>query len=210
MVVGLLGILKAGGAYIPLDPTYPSERLAFMLTDSRPPVLLTLERLRNQDDSASLETICLDSAWDRIAFETSENPIHSTTADNLAYVIYTSGSTGQPKGAMIRHGGLTNYLSWAVSAYDVASGQGSPLHSSLSFDLTVTSLFPALLTGRRVELLSESDGVEALGLALSGTPNYSLVKITPAHLELLSQTLPSEQVCGATRSFVIGGEALFV
>ena len=106
-----------------------------MLTDSRPPVLLTLERLRNQDDSASLETICLDSAWDRIAFETSENPIHSTTADNLAYVIYTSGSTGQPKGAMIRHGGLTNYLSWAVSAYDVASGQGSPLHSSLSFDL---------------------------------------------------------------------------
>ena len=209
MVVGLLGILKAGGAYVPLDPSYPAERLAFMLADARPAVLLTVQRLRQQEDSASLETVCLDADWERIASEGTGNPINSATADNLAYVIYTSGSTGRPKGAMVRHGGLTNYLSWAISAYDVACGQGSPLHSSLSFDLTVTSLFPALLSGGCVELLAEADGVEALGHALSDHPDFSLVKITPAHLELLSLTLPSEQASGATRSFIIGGEALF-
>ena len=209
MVVGLLGVLKASAAYVPVDPTYPLDRIAYMLENSGASLLLSREACMDALPGSSTHVICLDTDWWQIEGESLDNPIHRTTADNLAYVIYTSGSTGVPKGAMIRHGGLTNYLSWAVEAYDVASGLGSPLHSSLSFDLTITSLFPALLTGRCVELLSESQGVEALGHALSGTPDYSLVKITPAHLELLSQTLASEQAGGSTRSFIIGGEALF-
>src|SRR5206468_3456333 len=113
---------------------------------------------------------------------------------NLAYVIYTSGSTGRPKGAMIVHRGLTNYLSWALRAYRVAEGEGSPVHSSVAFDLTVTSLFLPLLAGRRVDLLAEDLGVEALAEALRSRSGYSLVKITPAHLQLLgrAELLPEE------------------
>ena len=209
MVVGLLGILKAGAAYVPLDPGYPLERLAFMLEDSQVSVLLSREACMDALPGSSVHVMCVDSDWWQVEGESEENPQSSVSADNIAYVIYTSGTTGKPKGAMVRHGGLTNYLNWAASAYDVASGKGSPLHSSLSFDLTVTSLFPVLLSGGRVELLAEAEGVEALGDALSDHPDFSLVKITPAHLELLSLTLPSQKASGATRSFIIGGEALF-
>ncbi len=90
---------------------------------------------------------------------------------------------------MIVHRGLSNYLAWALRAYRVGEGAGSPVHSSVAFDLTVTSLFLPLLAGRRVDLLAEDLGVEALAEALRSRSGYSLVKITPAHLQLLGQQL---------------------
>jgi amino acid adenylation domain-containing protein len=126
------------------------------------------------------------------------------SSDNLAYIIYTSGSTGRPKGAMITHRGLVNYLSWATAAYTRPGGAGAPVHSSVGFDLTVTSLFCPLLAGQPVTFVADADGLaEALG---SG--GFSLVKITPAHLELLAQQLTPQQTAGAAECLVIGGEAL--
>jgi len=217
MMVGLLGILKAGGAYVPLDPTYPQERLAFMVEDSQVPVLLVQERLverlrigksANRQINASPQVICLDTDWAEIARESDGNPVSEATPDNLAYVIYTSGSTGKPKGAMILHRGLVNYLTWCQGAYPLEAGQGAPVHSSISFDLTITGLFAPLMVGRRVQILPEDIGVETLSTALREERNYSLVKITPAHLELLSQQLSPEEVTGRTRAFIIGGENL--
>ena len=127
---------------------------------------------------------------------------------NLAYVIYTSGSTGRPKGAMINHLGLANYLSWCVKAYSVPDGVGAPVHSSISFDLTITALLAPLITGRRVDLLDEDLGVEQLSEALRRSRDYSLVKITPAHLRLLGDQLDARDVRGRTRAFIIGGEQL--
>src|SRR5207249_4578824 len=112
------------------------------------------------------------------------------------------------KGVMITHAGLCNYLSWAIEAYHVGAGLGSPLHSSIAFDLSVTALFPALLTGGAVDLLPEQQGVEALSAALLSHTKYSLVKISPAHLELLSQLIPFQSAAGRTLAFVIGGENL--
>ena len=109
-------------------------------------------------------------------------------ADNLAYVIYTSGSTGRPKGVMISHGGLANYLKWATEAYRIEEGEGAPVNSSIGFDLTVTSLYGPLVSGKRVNLLSEEEGIEALATAFSRERDYSLVKITPAHLEVLTSS----------------------
>src|SRR5262249_24021119 len=128
--------------------------------------------------------------------------------DNLAYVIYTSGSTGRPKGAMVVHRGLTNYLAWAAKSYRVAEGVGAPVHSSIAFDLTVTGLFTPLIVGRRVDLLGEGLGVEALADALRRGSDYSLVKITPAHLQLLGQQIDPSEAAGRTRVFVVGGEQL--
>jgi non-ribosomal peptide synthetase component F len=208
MVVGVLGILKAGGAYVPLDPSYPLDRLAFMIEDSRLRLLLTQVRLRERLEATGAQVVCLDSDWERIAAHSAVNLENLATGENLAYVLYTSGTTGTPKGAMIRHQGLTNYLIWSQRAYAPDSATGSPLHSSLAFDLTITSLFPSLLCGRAVHLLSEASGVEALGTAFAQAPDWSLVKITPAHLDLLSRQVHAEQAKGGTRAFVIGGEAL--
>lgn len=127
---------------------------------------------------------------------------------DLAYVIYTSGSTGRPKGAMIHHRGLVNYLTWAIRAYRVGRGSSVPVHSSISFDLTVTSLYTPLLAGGTAELLPDDFGAQQLLAALLRASDRSLVKITPAHLDLLGAQLEPRQLAGLTRTFVIGGENL--
>jgi exosortase A-associated hydrolase 2 len=122
--------------------------------------------------------------------------------------MYTSGSTGRPKGAMILHRGLVNYLWWAVQAYQLQAGSSVPVHSSISFDLTVTSLYPALISGGQVELLAEDVGAQNLLAALRRRKDRTLVKITPAHLETMGLQLSAKEVAGMTRAFVIGGENL--
>ncbi|MGA6973007.1 MAG: condensation domain-containing protein, partial [Candidatus Binatus sp.] len=102
MIVGLLGTMKAGGAYIPLDPSYPQERLAFMLRDSGASLILTQSSLR-ESLPGDCNVVCLDTDWRKIAEEESSNPDSNLNAENLAYVIYTSGSTGRPKGVEITH-----------------------------------------------------------------------------------------------------------
>jgi amino acid adenylation domain-containing protein/non-ribosomal peptide synthase protein (TIGR01720 family) len=208
LVVAVLGVLKAGGAYVPMDPEYPKDRLAFMLEDAGAPVLLTEARLVPALPAGNAEIIAIDADGASIAAE-STAPVESAAGpDSLAYVIYTSGSTGKPKGAMLVHRGVVNYLTWAIQAYRVAEGEGAPLHSSIGFDLTVTSLFTPLLTGKCVTLVPEGQGIEALAGALRAGENQSLVKITPAHLEVLSQQLTPAEAANRTRSFIIGGEAL--
>ncbi len=210
MLIGLLGILKAGGAYVPIDPSYPSERQKYIIEDSGISILLTQESLyESVKFFAGDELICLDRDWSKIAEESDANPQRDVTSENLAYVIYTSGSTGLPKGAMIVHRGLTNYLNWCLRAYPVKQGQGSPVHSSLSFDLTVTSIYPALLCGQKVTLLPEKLGVESLESVMKKEMDFSLVKITPAHLILLNEQMNSVDVAGRTHAFIIGGEILY-
>ena len=207
LAVAILGVLKAGGAYVPIDPTYPIERVAWMLEDSGAPIVVTQEKLADELPAAAV-TVCIDSGWDAIDAE-SDAPVESSaTASSLAYVIYTSGSTGRPKGALIEHRGLVNYLSWASSAYPVAEGRGAPVHSSIAFDLTITSLFCPLLAGRAAVLLPEEGDVSALVDTLANEGGYGLVKLTPAHLDLLTQLVPAGRAASATRSFVIGGDAL--
>jgi amino acid adenylation domain-containing protein len=208
LVVALLGVWKAGGAYIPLDPTYPSERLAFMVSDAKVQTLLTDSGSRALFPDADDKAVCLDSEWSIFAGEPVDDPHAGAQPSNLAYVMYTSGSTGQPKGAMILHTGLVNYLWWAIKTYAVEAGGSVPVHSSISFDLTVTSLYPALLAGSQVELLPEDVGAQNLLTALRRQGTRSLVKITPAHLDLLSQQFRPNEVARVTKTFVIGGENL--
>jgi amino acid adenylation domain-containing protein/non-ribosomal peptide synthase protein (TIGR01720 family) len=209
MLIGVLGVLKAGGAYLPLDPTYPLERLSFMLEDAQAAVLLTQQHLEGMLPANSVRAVYLDTDWDAIALESEENLWTRITNENLAYVIYTSGSTGRPKGAMLPHRGLTNYLNWCLQSYPVAEGEGTPVHSSLGFDLTITSLFPALMAGQKVLLLKEEEGGEALGAALRRRPDFGLVKITPEHLKMLGHLMNEAEAEGAARAMIIGGEALY-
>jgi amino acid adenylation domain-containing protein len=194
MVVAILGVLKAGGAYVPLDQSYPKERLSFLQNDAELKVLLTETRLAEAREQIERESI--------------SNPISDVRPDNLAYVIYTSGSTGKPKGVMVPHSGLANYLNWSTKEYAVSDGQGSAVHSSIAFDLTITSLFTPLATGRSFVLIPVAEVIERLAAALSTPNDFSLIKITPAHLDLLSQLLSPEKADGKTRALIIGGEEL--
>jgi len=209
MVVAILGVLKAGGAYVPIDTSYPVERIAFILSDARARLLLTEQKLAEGLATYEGRIVCLDSEWSRIAELSAEEVAATAWPENLAYVLYTSGSTGKPKGTMISHRGLINYLTnWCLTAYEIEKGKGAPVHSSISFDLTITGLFGPLLAGKKVVLVPESDRIEGLAQVLRNEPGFSLVKITPAHLELLSRQLTPAEANVATNGFVIGGEAL--
>ncbi len=107
MLVGLLGVLKAGGAYLPLDPSFPSDRLAFMLADSGASVILTQTDLLPELPENKAKIICLDDIGE---FPSIDEKSHSAKPEDLAYIIYTSGSTGKPKGVQIHHKAVVNFL----------------------------------------------------------------------------------------------------
>jgi amino acid adenylation domain-containing protein/non-ribosomal peptide synthase protein (TIGR01720 family) len=207
MVVALLALLKAGGAYVPFDIAYPEERLAFMLADSGITLLLTQRSLQSRLPAHTARVVCLDGEAPPFQALSSEAPAPTAAPHHLAYFLYTSGSTGRPKGVLIEHRGVVNYLSWCARTYPRAP-RGAPVHSPLAFDLTVTSLLLPLSQGASVRLVSEAQDVEGLSLALRERDSFGLVKLTPSHLQMLSQLLSPSEAATATRAFVIGGEAL--
>src|SRR6476620_6298945 len=164
MPVGLVGILKAGGAYLPLDPDYPPERLAFMLADAGAPVLLTRTALRAHlpAHDASSDGVRLDADWPAIARQPTTAPATGLQPQHPAYVIYTSGSTGSPKGVLIDHASLGNYIAWGIPACRLSTGTGAPVLNALAFDATVTALFLPLLSGKLVALPPEQNQFEIL------------------------------------------------
>ncbi len=193
---------------MPLDPELPRDRLEFMLQDAGCGALITQSRLLERIPRGETTVICLDAATDIGADESADNLDVAVTPDHPVFMIYTSGSTGTPKGILLPHRALANYLTWAVSAYGLDEGEGTPVFSSISFDLTVTALFAPLLAGKKVELLDRDGDWQALGRALSRSQNLSFVKMTPAHLEILTRQFAKEAAGGRARSFIIGGENL--
>lgn len=158
MIVGILGILKAGGAYVPIDPSYPVERQAFILQDTRAPVLLTQEKLLGQLPEHSASVVCLDSDWGEISKEDEARPggVDINPA-NLAYLIYTSGSTGQPKGVQICHANLAHSTNARLQYYP-ETVSGFLLLSSFAFDSSVAGIFWTLTQGGTLVL--PGDGQE--------------------------------------------------
>jgi amino acid adenylation domain-containing protein len=211
MIVGVLAIFKAGAAYLPLDPSYPKERLAYMLDTAAAPLVLTQQSFAGMLPSNTAKLILLDNLNGETGGEGGDGDDDldvRVEARNLAYVIFTSGSTGQPKGVMIEHQALANYVQWSARAYRVKEGEGTLLHSPLGFDLSVTSLFPPLITGQRINLVPDEKGIEGVADMLRSGTDFSLLKITPAHLDAVRQLLRDETLQAKARVLVIGGEAL--
>jgi non-ribosomal peptide synthetase component F len=165
-VVGILGILEAGGAYLPIDPDYPEERINFMLADSEAKVLLAapgtgikagIEQEFEQPRGLPLQLINLRD----IPSTLTSPPTCQVSPANLAYIIYTSGSTGKPKGVMVEHRNIVNYTWFAIKNYVKQEPVNFPLFTSLSFDLTVTSIFTPLLSGNTI-VVYEGESKESL------------------------------------------------
>ncbi|MEH1781195.1 MAG: amino acid adenylation domain-containing protein [Nostoc sp.] len=155
MVIGMLGILKAGSAYVPLDPTYPGERLAFMLENAQAQVLLTQQQLIESLPLHQASSICLDTDWEVIAQQSEENPASFVTPDNLAYVIYTSGSTGKPKGVAMSHRSLSNLIHWQVENSTLSREARTLLFSPVSFDVSFQEIFSTWCSGGTLVLISD-------------------------------------------------------
>ncbi|MEJ0096570.1 MAG: amino acid adenylation domain-containing protein [Methylocella sp.] len=215
MVIALLGILKAGAAYLPLDPDYPAERLRFMLADARPSAVIAISDIPAQLLGDDNPHILLDDPEIVAALENAPqtNPTDAgrtkpLAPQNPAYVIYTSGSTGTPKGVVVGQGGLFNYARWAIETYPLDLGVGAAVATPLAFDATITSLLLPLASGKSSFLLRPGQELAHLSEILLQCGNYSLLKLTPAHIEALNRMVPEPSLDATVHSIVIGGEAL--
>jgi amino acid adenylation domain-containing protein len=199
MMVGIFGVLASGAAYVPLDPETPAPRLQNILAHSQCSLCLS---------TVSGESLCKTSNIPLLnpAEWPSEGSAHQSPHTGAAYVIYTSGSTGQPKGVVIEHGSLENYLSWALAELPFVGG-GVPLFGNISFDHSVTSYYPPLMKGEMVILLPPIHGGRALGSGLLHGHHYSYVKITPSHFSFLSTDERAQLGC-YTNLLMFGGERL--
>ncbi|MET4143126.1 amino acid adenylation domain-containing protein, partial [Pedobacter sp. UYP1] len=172
-VIAILGVLKSGGAYVPVDSGYPQERIDYLLADSGCKVVL------NDDELLKFKLVAATYSKENLQL-----PIQNK---DLAYVIYTSGSTGLPKGCAITHSSLFNYIFWADSYYFKGKGQTNfGLYTSLSFDLTVTSIFCSLTLGGKLLVYGPHEEVsEILSHSFSLDSGLNCIKLTPSHINML-------------------------
>ncbi|MDP4147765.1 MAG: amino acid adenylation domain-containing protein, partial [Bacillota bacterium] len=199
----IMGILKAGGAYLPIDPEYPKERIEYMLEDSKADILLTQTQLVGKSEF-SREVIEIDR--EDLYVGDSSNLKKINISSDLAYVIYTSGSTGKPKGVMIEHRGLTNYITWAAKCYKSDSKINMPMYTNISFDLTVTSTYLSLILGDSI-VIYKGEKSNFLIQNVIEENKTSLIKLTPSHMQLLSQiNYEGDEV----KKLIVGGENLSV
>jgi amino acid adenylation domain-containing protein len=213
MVVALLGVLKAGGAYIPLDAEYPRDRLAFMLDDARPPVILIQARLASLLPEHGGAVLRVDAEWEAIASEPNDAPPRDgLTPRNLAYVIYTSGSTGRPKGAMNEHLGICNRLTWGQRAFGLTDADRVLQKTPYSFDVSVWEIFWPLTVGATLVIARPQGHRDPAYLAqLIADEGITTVHFVPSMLAVFLDAVGrpgSGDVCGSLRRVVCSGETL--
>lgn len=206
MMLGILGILKAGAAYLPIDTTYPQERIAFMLTDANVASLLTQTSLLASLPTGAAQFVCLDS----FNWTGSKGPTDSDVCvrpENPAYVIYTSGSTGRPKGVCIEHRNIVNYVLGVSERLQLEPGMNHATVSTISADLGNTVIFPALVTGGCLHIISQRR-LENQGMLSDyfNREKIDVLKIVPSHLAALQTGRNPEQVM-PRRRLILGGEA---
>ncbi|MEW6735925.1 MAG: amino acid adenylation domain-containing protein, partial [Acidobacteriota bacterium] len=208
MVIGLIAILKTGSAYVPLDPSYPRERLAFMLADTKVPLLLTKQRFIDILPTSTAQVICLDSDWEMAAEKCEFNINTEVTTDNLAYVIYTSGSTGKPKGVMISHQAICNRMLWAQDVYQLGETDRVLQSAAFNFDFSVWEIFAPLLVGAGLILaLPEGSGDNRYLVDLIAQRQVSIVHFVPSMLRMFLEQ-PELEKCNSLRYVFSGGEPL--
>ncbi|CRM27937.1 Gramicidin S synthase II [Pseudomonas sp. 28 E 9] len=205
MVIGLFAILKAGGGYVPLDPGYPQERLAYMLHDSTPVVVLT--QGAHREWLGTVPVIDLDhETWQH---QPSGNPqVPGLTARHTAYVIYTSGSTGQPKGVINEHAGVVNRLLWMQDAHSLKAQDAVLQKTPFSFDVSVWEFFWPLMTGARLVMARPGGHKEPAYLCdVIESERITTLHFVPSMLDVFLAHGDVGQAAGLVR-VMCSGEAL--
>ncbi|MBY9077396.1 amino acid adenylation domain-containing protein [Paenibacillus sp. HN-1] len=211
LVIAILAILKTGAAYLPISMEYPQERKEYILSDSQAQAILTTEviaqsNLWMQQKLSAVNILAIDSCLKDEPAEALYSFTSRCIPDDTAYVIYTSGSTGMPKGVVVKHSSLMNYVWWAANNYVRNEEINFPLFTSVAFDLTVTSIFTPLITGNSIIVFGEADHTLNLARVLQDE-RIGAVKLTPSHLSLVKHMKLSGQ---GIKRFIVGGESLSV
>jgi amino acid adenylation domain-containing protein len=210
MVVGLIGILKAGGAYLPIDSAYPKDRIRFVLEDGRAHFLLTQESLRASVGEVGAWTVFLDTGWQMIARESTDNLPALTGPDSLAYVMYTSGSTGNPKGCMVTHFNVARLMQASRPWFNFDERDVWTLFHSHAFDFSVWEIWGALHYGGRLVVVP---------YWVSRSPDRFHQLLLEQKVTVLNQTpsafrqlIQADEAAGKTdlalRLIILGGEAM--
>jgi amino acid adenylation domain-containing protein len=155
LVIAALAVMKTGGAYLPLDPTYPAERLAFIVEDSRSEILIAEREIASWFTPGKCRLLRLDVEANAIAGESNAPPIVEITPESLVYIIYTSGSTGQPKGVEVSHESLLNLIDWHVREFQVTAADRATQIASPGFDAAVWEIWPYLTSGASIHFVDE-------------------------------------------------------
>ncbi len=213
MIVGMVGILKAGAAYLPLDPDYPRDRLAFMATDAKVPIVLSQASKRGSVPATAAEVVLLDEAWDSIAEHGAERLDRTANPSDLAYVIYTSGSTGKPKGAMVTHANVARLFDATHAWYGFDARDVWTMFHSYAFDFSVWEIWGALFYGGRVVIVPYlvSRSPEDF-YALCAAEGVTVLNQTPSAFRQFVRVdegaTESERAALRLRYVIFGGEAL--
>lgn len=211
LVVGLLGILKAGGAYVPIDPDYPPERVAYMLKDAAPAVLLTQAHLLTKLPATSARVLALDADWEQVMRQPDYDLDCAAVGVNsrhLIYVIYTSGSTGRPKGAMNEHRAVVNRLQWMQHEYGLAQHDRVLQKTPFSFDVSAWEFFWTLMTGACL-IVARPRGHQDPGYLrqLIEQTGVTTLHFVPSMLQVfLDEHRPGQ--CACIRRVICSGEEL--
>ncbi|HLP47044.1 MAG TPA: amino acid adenylation domain-containing protein, partial [Candidatus Kapabacteria bacterium] len=197
IIIGVMGILKGGCAYLPIDANYPQERIDYMLKDSNAKMLVSNSIFQDvMKNYTGINRYDLPGTGDSLTFQ-SANP---------AYVIYTSGSTGNPKGVVIEHNSIVNYIHWAARHYVKYDEIHFPLFTSMSFDLTLTSIFVPLITGNKIVVYGDDDIWDIIREIVDDN-HAGAVKLTPSHLQILRvKDIPASG--SHIKRLILGGEML--
>ena len=206
-LIGIIAVLKAGGSYLPIDPEFPGERIEYMLTDSRVPIVLIQNHHPGYSDKA-VELIDIDD--DGIYEGEVSNLKRMNTAGDIIYVIYTSGTSGRPKGVLVKNENLVNYVSWFLKKADLTQKDKTALISSLAFDLGYTAIYPSILAGGELHLLQKEiflspgrllDYIEKNGI--------TYLKLTPSLFSVIVNSPDfSKGKCLSLRIVILGGEPI--
>jgi amino acid adenylation domain-containing protein len=203
LVIGLLGILKAGAAYLAVDPTYPPERVAYMLENSGVSLVLTHLTVERSISSHAIKTLRLDSDWELVDQCCEDNPSSGVLPGNLAYLIYTSGSTGVPKVVAVQHQGLCNLSEAQVRTFSNQSSDRVLQFASLSFDASIFEIMMSLAVGACLCLVEEDSLLPGPGLSgLLQDLVITNATLPPSTL----QAMPDSDL-PALRTLVVAGEA---
>ena len=205
LLPGLLGVLKAGAAYLPIDPGYPADRVAFMLSDAAPAVLLTQRHVRPALPRTAATVLDLD---DPAAWSGGGEPLPDAHPDDVAYVIYTSGSTGRPKGVPNTHRGIANRLDWMQERYRLEPGDVVAQKTPVSFDVSVWELFWPLRCGASLVLATPGGHKDAAYLrGFIAAEGVTIIHFVPSMLAAFLADDEAEQ-CRSLRRVICSGEEL--
>ncbi|MGB3467872.1 MAG: condensation domain-containing protein, partial [Cyclobacteriaceae bacterium] len=212
MMVAIIGILKTGAAYVPINPSHPSGLIDYMLSDMAASIIIcNRESKEVLTDRVNVDVVCIEDI--EVNNESAGKPDSLDIQPNqLAYVIYTSGSSGRPKGVMVEHQSLVNYIYKTKDKYlnEEITTTGTYLHLSYAFDASLTGIFIPLIFGKTTVIASVKDTNIFSDPALSEHAPYDFIKLTPSHLQILADYMEYSNEDFPTGRLVLGGEPLYL